>query len=199
MAGTPGEPEHDVDRDLHLVTASDAELLDRIAAREREAFEILYHRYARPVFGLALHRLRDRGQAEDATRDAFAAIWRSAAGHRHQGGAGTRWLFTVARNAIVDHARAASRRQLASSAEPREVLSRERGPESAAEDDWLAFRVHAAVDELPEPERVPLQLAYWCGRSLNEIAELLELPLCTVKTRTRSALARLAVQLAELR
>ena len=64
-----------------------------------------------------------------------------------------------------------------------------------AEDGWLAFRVHAAVGELPEPERVPLELAYWGGRSRSEIAELLDLPVGTVETRTRSALSRLVVRL----
>ena len=68
-----------------------------------------------------------------------------------------------------------------------------------AEDGWLAFRLHAAVAHLPEPARVPLELAYWGGRSQSEIAQLLDLPLGTVKTRTRSALARLAVQLEQLR
>lgn len=58
--------------------------------------------------------------------------------------------------------------------------------------------MHAEVAELPERERVPLELAYWGGRSQREIAELLDLPLGTVKTRTRSALARLASQLEEL-
>jgi RNA polymerase sigma-70 factor, ECF subfamily len=171
-----GEPEHGVPAD-RLVADSDGELLCRIAEQDLEAFDILYGRYARPVYGLALRRLRDRGRAEDATRQAFAAIWRSAATYVPEPGGGVRWLFTVARNEIVDHA------------------SREPGPESVTEDGWRAFRVHAAVAELPERERVPLELAYWEGRSRSEIAELLGLPLGTVDTRTRSALARLAVRL----
>jgi len=79
------------------------------------------------------------------------------------------------------------------------LAAHEPGPESAAEAGWLAFRVQAAVAELPERERLPLELAYWGGRSQSEIAQLLDLPLGTVKTRTRSALARLAVQLEQLR
>jgi RNA polymerase sigma-70 factor (ECF subfamily) len=184
MAPTAGEPEHAVEPDVGPVSDPDAELLGRIAAREREAFELLYRRYARPVFGLALRGLRDRRRAEDATREAFAAIWRSAGTFVPGQGVGARWLFTVARNAIVDHEHG--------------VASRGPGAESAAEDGWPAFRVHAAVAELPEPERVPIELAYWGGRSQAEIAELLELPLGTVETRTRSGLARLAVRLGEL-
>jgi RNA polymerase sigma-70 factor, ECF subfamily len=195
MAPDADEPEHDVRSALDVVADSDGELLCRIAERDLAALEILYRRYARSVYGLALRRLRDREGAEDATRRAFAAIWRSAGTYVPEGGSGEQWLFTVAQNAIVDHAPAPSRTPLVASAELPEVTPRESGPESVAEDDWLAFRVHAAVAELPEQERVTLELAYWGGRSRSEIAELLGLPLGTVTIRTRSALAHLAVRL----
>jgi RNA polymerase sigma-70 factor (ECF subfamily) len=148
------------------------------------------------VYGLALGRLHDRERAEHATQRAFDAIWRSAATYVPERGSGAHhWLFTVAQSAIVDHARAPSRTQLVASAELPEVVPRESGPELITEDDWPAFRVHAAVAELPEQQRVLLELAYWDGRSRSEIAELLGVPLSTVETRIRSALAHLAVQL----
>jgi RNA polymerase sigma-70 factor (ECF subfamily) len=199
MAPTAGEPDHDVPRDLHVVADADGLLLSRVAARDLDAFEALYRRYARPVYGLALRRLRDRGRAEDATQEAFAAVWRSAASYAPERGRGARWLFAVARNAIVDHARKAGRTQLLAAAELPEAAASDPGPETVAEQGWLAFRVHAAVAELPERERLPLELAYWGGRSQSEIADLLDLPLGTVKTRTRSALARLAMRLEESR
>lgn len=199
MLPVADDSEHDARPDLHAVADSDGELLRRIAERDLDAFDVLYRRYARPVYALALRRLRDRGRAEDATQDVFAAVWRSATGYVPERGGGVRWLFGIARNAIVDHARRAGRTPLVPSAALPETASREPGPDAAAEEGWLAFRVHAAVAELPEPERVPLELAYWGGRSQSEIAELLGLPLGTVKTRTRSALARLALELEELR
>jgi RNA polymerase sigma-70 factor (ECF subfamily) len=64
-----------------------------------------------------------------------------------------------------------------------------------AEGGWAAFCIHVAVGELPERERVLIELAYWQGRSQSEIARELRLPLGTVKTRTRSALAHLAARL----
>src|SRR3982751_2546848 len=85
---------------------SDADLLTRVAGRDREAFELLYHRYVRSVFGLALRRLRDRQRAEDAVQETFAAIWRSAHSYRPERGAAAPWLYAVARNAIVDRLRA---------------------------------------------------------------------------------------------
>jgi RNA polymerase sigma-70 factor (ECF subfamily) len=70
--------------------------------------------------------------------------------------------------------------------------SGENGPPEQAEASWLSWRVHAALELLPEHERPVIELAYWGGLSQSEIAESLDLPLGTVKTRTRSALARLA-------
>src|SRR5712671_3768955 len=92
-------------RTMRLVT-SDGELIQRAATGDRSAFEDLYRRYARPVFGLALRRLGDRGRAEDAVQETFASIWRSAASYRPEKGPGAPWLYGVARNAIVDRSRA---------------------------------------------------------------------------------------------
>jgi RNA polymerase sigma-70 factor, ECF subfamily len=168
--------------------ATDGELVVRVGQRDREAFEVLYHRYMRPVLGLALHRLRDRQLAEDAAQETFAAVWRSAASFRPERGAVAPWLYTVARNAVVDRLRA---RAEPPSAAP-ELVSTEPGPADHAQASFVAWRVHRALDELPDREREVIELAYWSDLSQREVAELLDLPLGTVKTRTRSALARLA-------
>jgi RNA polymerase sigma-70 factor (ECF subfamily) len=169
--------------------ASDSELLARVGEHDREAFEILYGRYVRPVFSLALRRLGDRGHAEDAVQEAFAAIWRSASTYRPERGAAGGWLYTVARNAIVDRLR---RNGPAADAELPELMSAEPGPEKQAEDSYVSWRVHRALEELQPREREVIELAYWSGMSQSEVAEYLGLPLGTVKTRTRSGLARLA-------
>jgi RNA polymerase sigma-70 factor (ECF subfamily) len=169
--------------------SSDAELLARVAEGDREAFELLYRRYVRPLFGLALRRLGDRGHAEDAVQEAFAAIWRSASTYRPERGAAGGWLYTVARNAIVDRLR---RNGLATDAELPELVSREPGPSEKAEDSYVSWRVHRALEELQPREREVIELAYWSGMSQSEVADYLGLPLGTVKTRTRSGLAHLA-------
>jgi len=170
-------------------SGTDAELLARVGERDREAFEILYGRYIRPVFGLALRRLGDRGHAEDAVQEAFAAIWRSASTYRPERGAAGGWLYTVARNAIVDRLR---RNGLATDAELPELVSSEPGPPEQAEDSFVSWRVHRALEELQPREREVIELAYWSGMSQSEVADYLGLPLGTVKTRTRSGLAKLA-------
>ena len=170
---------------------TDGELIRRVGSGDRSAFDVLYRRYARPVFGLALRRLGDRGRAEDAVQETFASVWRSARTYRAERGPGGPWLYSIARNAIVDRLRA----RTDPVAEAPDAAAGGPGPDERAESEWLAWRVHRALDEIPESERTVLALAYWGGLSQSEIAARLDIPLGTVKTRTRSGLARLAALL----
>ena len=166
----------------------DAVLIERTGRGDAAAFEELYRRFARPVLAMALRQLGDNGRAEDATQETFAAIWRSARSYRRERGSGSAWLYAVARNAIVDRAR----QRVEPAADAPEESSPDARPEERAESSWLTWRVHSALERLPERERVVLELAYWSGLSQSEIASYLDVPLGTVKTRTRAGLARLA-------
>jgi RNA polymerase sigma-70 factor, ECF subfamily len=172
---------------------SDGELISRTADGDRGAFDLLYRRYSRPVFGLALRRLGDRGRAEDAVQETFASIWRAARSYRPERGPGAPWLYAVARNAITDRGRARSEPPM----EVPDAPTAEAGPAERAESSWTAWRVHRALEELNENERKVIELAYWSGLSQSEVAEFLNIPLGTVKTRTRAALARLSTLLEE--
>jgi RNA polymerase sigma-70 factor, ECF subfamily len=168
---------------------TDSELLRRVGNGDGGAFETLYRRYARPVFGLALRRLGDRNRAEDAVQETFTSVWRSARTYKPERGPGAPWLYAVARNAIVDGARTRIEPVIG---EAKEDAAPDVGPPERAEQSWTAWRVHRAMEELPASERTVLELAYWRGLSQSEIAERLQIPLGTVKTRTRSGLRRLA-------
>jgi len=174
-------------------TPSDGELLERVGRGDRDAFDTIYRRYARPMFGLALRRLGDRGRAEDAVQETFASVWRSARTYRPEVGPGAPWLYAIARHAIVDRARARTE----TPGEVPDTAAPDPGPPERAEADWLAWRVHAAIGQLAESERIVLELAYWSGLSQSEVAHFLNIPLGTVKTRTRSALRRLSELLGE--
>jgi RNA polymerase sigma-70 factor (ECF subfamily) len=167
---------------------SDGALLERVAARDGDAFEEIYRRYARSVYGLALRRLGDRERAEDVVQETFAAVWRSARSYHRERGPGGPWLYAVARNAIVDRLRVRSEPV----ADPPETASGDPGPAEHADSGWVAWRVHSALEELPQQEREVIELAYWSGLSQSEVARFLNIPLGTVKTRTRSGLNRLA-------
>jgi RNA polymerase sigma-70 factor (ECF subfamily) len=172
---------------------TDGELIRRTADGDRGAFDVLYRRYSRPVFGLALRRLGDRGRAEDAVQETFASIWRAARSYRPERGPGAPWLYAVARNAITDRGRARAEPPM----EVPDSPTSEAGPAERAESGWTAWRVHRALEELNDNERKVIELAYWSGLSQSEIAEFLNIPLGTVKTRTRAALGRLSVLLEE--
>jgi RNA polymerase sigma-70 factor, ECF subfamily len=168
--------------------ARDRELLRGVARGDGRAFEQLYLRYARAVYALALRRLGDAGRAEDAVQETFASVWRSARSYRPERGEAAPWLYAIARNATVDR----FRRRPDPVARLPDSPALDEGPDERAEAGWLAWRVHRALEELPPQEREVLELAYWSGLSQSEVAESLDIPLGTVKTRTRSALGRLA-------
>jgi RNA polymerase sigma-70 factor, ECF subfamily len=179
--------------EVSAIAPTDEELLARVGQRDADAFETLYKRYSRSVLGLALRRLGDRGRAEDALQETFTAVWRAARTYNPQRGPAAPWLFAVARNSIADRGRA--RRE--PPAEAPDEPSSEAGLDEQAEFSWVSWRVHSALEVLPDQERRLIELAYWSGLSQSEIAGLEGIPLGTVKTRTRSALARLADELQE--
>jgi RNA polymerase sigma-70 factor (ECF subfamily) len=170
---------------------TDGELLVRVAGGDRSAFDSLYRRYVRSMFGLALRRLGDRGRAEDAVQETFAAVWRSASSYDPSRGPAAPWLYAVARNAITDRFRA----RTDTPGDLPDMPTTEDGPPERAESAFVAWRVHRALEELPDHEREVLELAYWSGLSQSEVASYLDIPLGTVKTRTRSGLARLSALL----
>src|SRR5437763_16948926 len=129
-AGVPAEEAEDV---ADRVAPTDGELIQRVAGRDAGAFESLYRRYARPVFGLALRRLGDRMRAEDAVQETFAALWRSARTYKPERGAGAPWLYAVARNAIVDR----SRHRSEPPAEIPDSATGELGPDEPAEASYV--------------------------------------------------------------
>jgi RNA polymerase sigma-70 factor (ECF subfamily) len=172
---------------------SDGELLVAIGEGSRDAFEELHGRYRGAMLGLARGRLRDHGRAEDAVQDAFASIWRAAATYKPELGPGAPWVYAVARNAIISR----GRKRFEPPAEPADAPSPDPGPAEQAEQSWRSFCVHRALETLPAHQRELVELAYWGDLSQTEIAQRLELPLGTVKTRTRAALKRLAEALRE--
>ena len=182
------QPRQVIEERVDGTELTDGQLIERVAAGDRRAFDELYRRYSRAVLGLALRRLGDRGRAEDAAQEAFVAVWRSARTYDPSRGSGAPWLYAVARNAVTD----GQRRTPTPVAELEDRPGSDPDPSDEAEASWTAWRVHRALEVLPEHERPVIELAYWSGLSQSEVAEQLGIPLGTIKTRTRSALARLA-------
>jgi len=178
----------------------DAALGTLIAARDPAALEELYDRCGSASYSLARRIIADEQLAHDVVQEVFLAIWRGTASYDGSRGTLTSWLFALTHHKAVDAVRRAQRhsgRRAPESALDTEVDSAP-GVEERTLDAMKHERVRAAVDELPEPQRKALLLAYFGGYSQSEIAQLTQTPLGTVKTRTLAALRRLRVALSDV-
>src|SRR5204863_6593692 len=127
-------------------------------------------------------RLSERHGEQEAVKETVTTDWRAAASYRPQRGRAAPWLYPEASNAIVDWMRT----RLEPVADLPETASADPGPPERAESAEVAWRVHRALEDIPAKEREVLELAYWSGMSQSEVADYLNIPLGTVKTRTRS-------------
>jgi RNA polymerase sigma factor (sigma-70 family) len=169
-------------------SASDEALVAGLAGGDRDAALVLIRRFQSRVFGLALTITRDRGTAEEAAQDTFLKAWRYAASYDPRRGPVAAWLLSIARNAALDQARGRGRRRDQPEAEPVDDLAGADGIDSPYEE--LA-PLAAAVRALPDEQRAVLMAAVYHGLTVREISEAWHLPLGTVKTRLRLALAKL--------
>jgi RNA polymerase sigma-70 factor (ECF subfamily) len=198
----------------------DAALVRAVAGGSHDALAALYDRHGDAVFAAACRLTSDRGLAEEVVQETFLALWDRAETYDPAIGSLAAWLHTIARNRTIDRLRAAGRRPgltpLSSvvggaAEEPdADALDRvmasgmlvagsvpERSPEMTTALAELRRALQAALADLPEDERTVIVLAYAEDLTQSEIAERLDWPLGTVKTRTRRALARLRGVFAE--
>ena len=156
------------------------------------AFEAIYDRHARAVYGLAYRILRDGPAAEDVTQEAFLAMWRSRHRYAPERGAARSWLLSIAHNRAIDTIRGQrGHRQQALELDYHELEAPERTDQQVLERLEAATITHA-LQGLPPTQRRVLDLAYFGGLTQAEIAAELRLPLGTVKGRIRLALQKLA-------
>jgi RNA polymerase sigma-70 factor (ECF subfamily) len=196
-------------------TSGDEELVQQVAAGSQDALAALYDRHVGSIFALARRLTSDRQIAEEVVQETFLALWNRAELFRAADGTLRAWLTAIARNRAIDRLRAARHRPAlvsptgADDQADAEALERMAasgsvlasgappvGPQSAAEREWERGAVRQALETMPEDERMVIALAYDDELSQSEIAHRLDLPIGTVKTRTRRALRRLRVVLA---
>ena len=176
-------------------------LIQQSASGEKEALEELYSRYGAPVYSMARYMLRNEALAEEATQEVFLNIWLKAASYNAERGRPKAWVMSVAHHKIVDIIR--SRRRNIATAHPTDYETLESLPSSQRATDEQAItnlegeRIRKALAILPPAQREVIDLAYFHGFSQSEIAQKLDQPLGTVKTRIRLAMQKLRVELEE--
>ena len=173
----------------------DLELHRRIAAGDREAFDELYRRYSGAAYGLALRVTAQDTIAQEVVQDAFLALWRAPEAYDPSRGAFRSFFLSLVHHRAVDavrrEQRLRNRTERASNLEP---LRGEDVAEDVVEGAYLAVRrkeVRSALETLPPEQRQVLELAYFGGYTQVRIAEELQIPVGTVKTRTLAAMRKL--------
>lgn len=177
---------------------SDQELIERIRQdRDQSAMAELYDRYARPVYSLAFHVLREQRAAEDVVQDVFLSFWNRPFTYVDARGTFGPWILRVTRNRSIDVLRKRSRErspgddEYASLFEER-IIDPEPEPGDQVWTQAVAQQVRTAMLELNEAQRQVIELAYFYGMTQSEMADHLGIPLGTIKTRVRTALRRLS-------
>ncbi|NML52464.1 ECF RNA polymerase sigma factor SigK [Streptomyces sp. R302] len=169
-----------------------AEVMRKVAQGDKQSFSRLYDALAPLVFGVVLRVVRDRSQSEEVTQEVMIDLWRQAARYRPVAGSVTTWAATIAHRRAVDRVRSAQ------SASDREHTQAAREHTTAF--DEVAERVETRLESeqvrrclrgLTELQCQAIVLAYYGGLTYREVAQALQTPLPTVKTRIRDGLIRL--------
>jgi RNA polymerase sigma-70 factor, ECF subfamily len=186
-----------------LRKCSDEELLLRSRHGQREAFAVLVGRYERELYGYLRRYLTDAALAEDVFQNTFLQVYVKMTSY--EAGRPVRpWLYTIATHQAIDALRRNGRHQAVSlnqrhadglPGEPEDLCStlegKTPGPLEAAHAEERRLAVRAAVDRLPDFLRQVVVLGYYQGLKYREIAEILDIPLGTVKSRLHAALQKL--------
>jgi len=171
----------------------DATLVQRLLKRDVSAFEELYDRHSRLVYGLVLRIVQHPSSAEEVVQDVFLQLWRNAAQYDRSRGAFLPWLLTMARNRALDHLRLKSERQRRREDQTEELPPVVSAPdfEHGLDQQRRAARVRDLMAALEPRQRRAIELAYFEGLSHSEIASSLKEPLGTVKSWIRNGLMKL--------
>jgi len=179
---------------------ADEELMPLVGRKDPEAFEVLYDRHGGAAYSLAYRIVGDRAAAEEVTQEAFISVWRSGARFDATRGSVRSWLLSVVRNRAIDFLRSkagkAPKLDFDDEAALEQRPAAERTEEKALRRE-TATEVRGAIGNLPGEQAKVIELAYFGGFSHSEIAQILSLPMGTVKGRMRLGLEKIRGELAE--
>jgi len=182
--------------DIH--TLADEEVMQLVQEGDPRAFELVYDRHGAAAFSLAYRMVGDRVTAEDISQEAFLSIWRSRLRYDPSRGSVRTWVLGIVHHRAIDALRRnvahERRRGPAEGIEEREEAPERTDVEAARREE--ARHVRSALDSLPEDQSKVIELAYFAGFTHSQIAEMLEMPIGTVKGRMRLGLEKMRRALA---
>jgi RNA polymerase sigma-70 factor, ECF subfamily len=180
---------------------ADEELMPLVGAKDPEAFEVLFDRHGGAAYSLAYRIVGEPAAAEDVTQEAFISLWRAGARFDPTRGSSFRaWLLSIVRNRAIDALRAGSSKAPKLNFDDEAILEQREAEERTDEEairHETAQEIRGVLGELPGEQSTVIELAYFGGFSQSEIAQMLGLPLGTVKGRMRLGLRKIRSELAE--
>lgn len=178
-----------------VAEATDEELLARIgAAQDRDAFAQLFTRYAARIKAFLIKSGAAPGEADETTQEVFVSVWRRASSFDPAKAAAATWLFAITRNRRIDMIRR-QRRPEPDPDDPLFAPDPPTPPEKTLSNQSRDLAVREALKELPEAQKAIVLMAFYEGLTHAEIAQRIDLPLGTVKSRLRLAFGRLRGEL----
>ena len=175
-----------------IMVPSSEELLVRIANGDKQAFGLFYDQTAARVLGICMQVLHNRAVAEEITQEVFIEIWRTAPTFSPQKGSAASWIYRLARSRAIDKLRS---RMATLSRDEKDAALQQFTHYIDVEDDAIraveSQRLRKIVDSIGEPHRSAIMLTYFAGLSNQELADYLNIPLGTAKTRVRDGLKKL--------
>jgi RNA polymerase sigma-70 factor (ECF subfamily) len=181
----------------HLDEVSDAQLVTSVARYSEVALAELYRRHGGAVYGLAKRVLQNAAEAEDVTQEVFLRLWNQPDRFDPDRGSLRSFLLAQAHGRAVDAVRSSSSRR---ARESRDAMRTAEAAYDMQHEVWdlaVADQVAHAMGELPDEERRAIELAYFDGRTYREVAQLLDQPEGTVKSRIRNGMRRMRAVLAD--
>jgi RNA polymerase sigma-70 factor (ECF subfamily) len=178
----------------NVSNADDVALIRRMVEADETALGALYDRWARSLYSLVLHLLKDPDEAEDIVEETFWQAWRKSGSYEPSKGAVSTWLLTIGRRKALDRLRSKKRHRedpVGSDHTFADIASPSPDPSQNLEGSELREHVRSALRELPAEQREVIELGYFSGLSQTEIADATGQPLGTVKTRMRLAMQKL--------
>jgi len=181
----------------HIDELSDAQLVTSVARYSEVALAETYRRHGGAVFGLAKRVLQNAAEAEDVTQEVFVRLWNEPDRFDPARGTLRSFLLAQAHGRAVDAVRSSSSRR---AREARDAMRTAEASYDMQHEVWdlaVADQVAQAMGELPDEERRAIEMAYFDGRTYREVAQLLDQPEGTVKSRIRNGMRRMRAVLAD--
>ena len=174
---------------IYKSTYTEQELISSLKTNSREAFEYLYDHYASALYGIILKIVKDEEKAADVMQDTFLKIWKNIGSYNVEKGSLFTWILNVARNTAIDRLRLDVKKEKSVSWD--NILESELGANVIFNPIPATIDIRAIVSKLLPEKSLLIDMVYFQGYTHEEVSEKLSLPLGTVKSRIRKALAEL--------